>query len=88
MVNSWYSLAAVSSRTGIPVVIVRLEFNPDPRNPIETAVERRARALGLHYVDTRDAFAGIRSTDLWIYALNRHPNARANRISMSSSTTA
>jgi hypothetical protein len=73
-------LAGIRERTGTPIVIVRLEIDASEKLPIDLEVERRSRALGLFYLDTRDAFAGTRPSDFWIFELDPHPNARAHEI--------
>ena len=73
-------LAEMSAESGIPLVIVRLEF----MQPVESATDRRLRQeaerLGLLYVDTRSAFRDIDPHSLWIYELDPHPDARAHAL--------
>jgi len=73
-------LAQIRTRTGIPVAIVRLEFDPSPRQPIDWEAEARARSLGIPYFDTREAFAGRKPSDFWIFEFDPHPDARAHGI--------
>jgi hypothetical protein len=73
-------LARISSATGIPIVIVRLEYDASPKLPIDLEVAQTAASLGLHYLDTRDAFQGMRARDFWIYELDPHPDATAHGI--------
>jgi len=73
-------LARVGARFAMPIVVVRLEFDASERLPVDLELERRVRALGMHYLDTRDAFRGTRARDFWIYELDPHPNARAHEI--------
>jgi hypothetical protein len=73
-------LARVSERTGIPIVVVRLELDASEKLPIDLEVEQQTRALGIYYLDTRDAFRGTRPSDFWIYELDPHPNWRAHEI--------
>ncbi len=73
-------LGNLQAETGIPIVLVRLEFDAAERQAIDLEVEAQARALGLHYLDTRDAFQGTRPNQFWIYELDPHPNAKAHEI--------
>jgi hypothetical protein len=73
-------IAAISRRTGIPVVLVRLEIEPSDPPGEEEELAAASRALGIRYLDTRRAFRGTRPSDYWIYALDPHPNARAHEI--------
>jgi len=73
-------LASLSQTSGVPIVVVRLEYDGAPKLPVDLAVERAAAARGVPYLDTRDAFVGTRARDLWIYELDPHPNARAHEI--------
>jgi len=73
-------LAAIEQRTGIPIVVVRLEFESRPKSPYEIAIEAQSRQHGIPYLDTRDAFRGTRYRDLWLNALDAHPSARAHAI--------
>jgi hypothetical protein len=73
-------LGEVARATGVPFVVLRLELDSRQPPPFEREVERRVRAEGLHYVDTRAAFRGTRPTDYWIYELDPHPNAGAHAV--------
>ena len=73
-------LAELSETTGIPIAVVRLEFDASKRLAIDHEVEERVRALGMYYLDTRDAFRGTRASDFWIYELDPHPNRKAHEI--------
>jgi hypothetical protein len=73
-------LAQVSERTGIPIVVVRLELDASEELPIDLEVKQQTRALGMYYLDTRDAFRGTRPSDFWISELDPHPNWRAHEI--------
>jgi len=73
-------LARVRARTGIPVAVVRLEFDPSERTPLDREAEARARSLGIPYLDTRDAFEGRTPSDYWIFEFDPHPDARAHGI--------
>jgi len=73
-------LGEMSRTTGVPVVVVRLEYEARAPSPLERATEREIRAQGLYFVDTRDAFAGTNPRDFWIYELDPHPDARAHAI--------
>jgi hypothetical protein len=73
-------LAAIGRRVGVPVVLVRLEFDPSEKLPIALEAEDLARANGVYYLDTRDAFAGTHPSDFWIHELDPHPNREAHAI--------
>jgi hypothetical protein len=73
-------LGKIAERTGIPVVLVRLEFDASDRLPIDFEAEQLSRARGVHYLDTRDAFAGTHPRDFWIHELDPHPNRAAHEI--------
>jgi len=73
-------LAMIGKRAGVSVVLIRLEFNPSERLPIDFEVERISRANGVHHLDTRDAFVGTRPSDFWVNELDPHPNREAHEI--------
>jgi len=73
-------LSQVTKKTGIPVVIVRLETEAKKKHPIHLKMEKYIRVLGLYYLDTRNSFEGTRPGDFWIHELDMHPNWKANEI--------
>jgi hypothetical protein len=73
-------LAGIGRQTGIPIVVLRLEFEDTAPLPADLEVAARCRSLGLHYIDTRHAFRGTRASDYWIYELDPHPNWQAHEI--------
>lgn len=73
-------LAAIGERSGLPIVVVRLEIDAEREVAEEPPLAERCAELGLHYVDTRGAFRGRRARDLWIHGLDPHPNAEAHGI--------
>jgi hypothetical protein len=73
-------LARVGKSAGIPVLLVRLEFDASERLPIEIEAEELSRSHGVHYLDTRDAFEGTRPSDFWIHDFDPHPNRAAHEI--------
>jgi len=73
-------MAEVRERTGIPIALIRLEFEDTERLPIDFEVAEEARVHGIPYLDTRDAFRGTRASDFWIYALDPHPNWKAHEV--------
>lgn len=73
-------MAQVRERTGIPIALIRLEFEDAERLPIDFEVEEEARAHGIPYLDTRDAFRGTRASDFWIYELDPHPSWKAHEV--------
>ena len=73
-------LGELSRETGIPFVVVRVEFDARDPSVVEREVERRVRGEGMFYVDTRAAFEGTNPRDFWIYELDPHPNREAHAI--------
>jgi len=73
-------LGEISRETGIPIVVVRLEFDPKEPSPVERTLEQRVLAKGMFYVDTRSAFRDMNPSDFWIYELDPHPNRHAHAI--------
>lgn len=74
------TLVQVAETRGIPVVVAHLEIDPNRKTPALDSVGEQIRSAGLHFVDTRPAFEGLRQQDFWIYPLNPHPNAAAHDI--------
>ncbi len=72
-------LGRIRADTGIPIVLVWLEFESTRPAPT-VSPEARLRRHGLHYLDTRDAFRDTRPSDYWVNALDPHPNDRAHAI--------
>lgn len=73
-------LGEISRETGIPIAVVRIEFDPRRPTPVERTVQRRVEAAELFYVDTRHAFLGEDPRDFWLYELDPHPNREAHAI--------
>jgi hypothetical protein len=73
-------LARLGREKQIPVVLTLLEFEDRERLPIDAEVAAEARAHGVLYLDTRDAFRGTRASDFWIYELDPHPNGKAHEV--------
>ena len=73
-------LAEISRASGIPVVIVRLEFMNFAEPETDWRLRHEAERLGLHYVDTRNAFRDTDPRSLWISELDPHPDARAHAL--------
>jgi len=71
-------LAAISRQYGIPIVLFRIEYDAVEPSPVEREIERRVRAEGMYYVDSRSAFEGTDPRDSWIHELDPHPDARAH----------
>ncbi len=71
-------MGRMRANQGVPIALVRLEYDASPRNETDLEIERVAQMLGVKYFDTRDAFAGRRARDFWLYDLDPHPNARAH----------
>ncbi len=72
-------LSQLRANTGIPIVLVWLEFE-NTRPAAKVSPEARLRRHGLYYLDTRDAFRDTRPSDYWVNALDPHPNDRAHAI--------
>lgn len=73
-------LGELGRTSGVPLVAVRLRFDPAGSPPAGLQLERRLREQGLFVVDTLPAFAGTRPSDFWIYELDPHPDRRAQAI--------
>ena len=73
-------LASISQEHRIPVVLFRIAFDPVEPMPVEREIERRVRAAGMYYVDSRSAFEGMDPRDSWVHEFDPHPNARAHAL--------
>jgi hypothetical protein len=73
-------LARVRDDSGVPVALVRLEFEDGPATALDLAVKEAARRQGIPYLDTRAAFGGTRPSEFWIHPLDPHPNWRAHEV--------
>jgi hypothetical protein len=73
-------LGETSRETGIPFVVVRVEYDARDPSAVEREIEQRVRDEGMLYVDTRAAFQGTNPRDFWIYELDPHPNRKAHAI--------
>jgi hypothetical protein len=73
-------LARIGRKQQIPIVLILLEFEDRERLLIDAQVAGEARAHGIPYLHTRDAFRGTRASDFWIYELDPHPNWKAHAI--------
>lgn len=73
-------LARIGREKQIPIALVLLEFEDRERLPIDEEVAAEARAHGIFYLDTRDAFRGTRASDFWLYELDPHPNWKAHEV--------
>ncbi len=73
-------LARIGREQQIPIALILLEFEDRERLPIDAEVAAEARAHGIPYLDTRDAFRGTHASDYWIYELDPHPNAKAHEV--------
>jgi hypothetical protein len=73
-------LAAIGEREKVPIVLARLDIEQTEESDVDRDVRERSRALGMHYLDTREAFRARRARDFWIYELDPHPNAEAHQI--------
>jgi hypothetical protein len=71
-------LGEISRERGLPVVVVRLEYDPRSPTALERALEARVLEEGMFYLDTRAAFRGTRPQEFWIHELDPHPNRRAH----------
>jgi hypothetical protein len=73
-------LARLGRGRRLPIVLVHLEFEDRARLALDERVAAEARAQGIPYLDTRDAFRSTRARDFWIYELDPHPNAKAHAV--------
>jgi lysophospholipase L1-like esterase len=72
-------IATISKEKNIPVVVVYLSYQS--ATPINQWVERIVLAQGLHFVDVSSSFPeDIKTSDYKIYAIDNHPNDKANKI--------
>jgi hypothetical protein len=71
-------LGELSRALQLPLVVVRLEYDPAPPTALERTLEARVLREGMLYLDTRSAFRGERPQDFWIHELDPHPNQRAH----------
>jgi hypothetical protein len=74
------ALGRISRRRGIPIVLVRLEFDAQRETTGEQSVIEAILRAGLYFLDTRSRFEGGRAQDLWIHPLDPHPNAEAHAV--------
>ena len=63
----------------VPVVIAFLKHN-DLDFDYAQSIGTIARSHDLHFLDTQPAFEGLNPRSLFIYPIDGHPNAKANRI--------
>jgi len=73
-------LGEISRERGLPVVVVRLEYDPRSPSALERWLEARVLEEGMFYLDTRAAFRGTRPQEFWIHELDPHPNRRAHAL--------
>ena len=78
--NVLQALGALQQDSGIPIVIIYLDFNWLGNLSDLGLIREAAEHQGLHWIDTRKAFADKNSAQLWINRLDPHPNAEAHRI--------
>ena len=73
-------LGELGRKQGLPIVVVRLEYDPRPPSALERALEARVQSEGMLYLDTRAAFHGAPPRQFWIHELDPHPNRRAHAV--------
>jgi hypothetical protein len=73
-------LHEISEKAGVPIVLVRLEYDGSTDLPSDAAIQEEARQLGIRFFDTRTGFIGTRPRSFWIHGLDPHPNAAAHAI--------
>jgi hypothetical protein len=71
---------ALSREVGVPVVMVRLEFDPRAPTAMEQQLEPCRLARRSYHVDTRRWFEGRNPRDFWVFEFDPHPNARAHAV--------
>ncbi|MBX7166102.1 MAG: hypothetical protein K1X74_07110 [Pirellulales bacterium] len=79
------SIAALAAQRDCPVALVLYPLLIDlesgyPLTPIHELVGRMAREAGLPTLDLLDVFRGRRTSDLWVYATDHHPNSQAHAL--------
>jgi len=72
-------LRAISKKHDIPVCIVMLDHSLKDREESMKVLSLGSR-LGLHTVHTGAAFKNTKLSDLVIFSIDHHPNAKANKI--------
>jgi len=71
-------IGTISKEKNIPVVVAYLsKENPVPRTQL---VKRLVTEKGLHFIDVTTSFHGANVSDYRIYAIDFHPNGKANKI--------
>jgi hypothetical protein len=80
-------LGRLSRRADVPIVVIRLEFDANRAGAGEMEVVREVRAAGLYFFDTREHFADVEPTQLWIHELDPHPNEEAHLMFADAVTT-
>jgi hypothetical protein len=71
-------IGTISKEKNIPVVVAYLSNeNPAPRTQL---VKRIVTEKGLHFIDATTSFHGTNISDYRIYAIDSHPNGKANKI--------
>ncbi len=73
-------LGELARARALPIVLMRLEVDAIAPTPRERRLERRARAEGLRYFDTRWAFRGQDHRSYRIFELDPHWNGDAHAI--------
>jgi hypothetical protein len=71
-------IETISKEKNIPVVVAYLSNeNPAPRTQL---AKRIVTEKGLHFIDVTTSFHGTNVSDYKIYAIDSHPNEKANKI--------
>ncbi len=81
MSNMFSLITAIGRENDIPIVVVFLSHRHGEKRSRHAAELREiVRAHGLLFVDTTPAFEGTDFDDYTIYAIDKHPNGKANQV--------
>jgi len=70
-------IATISKEKNIPVVVAYLSYRQAPRTQL---IKRIVTEKGFHFIDVTPSFHGTNVLDYRIYAIDSHPNGKANKI--------
>jgi hypothetical protein len=70
-------IGTISKEKNIPVVVAYLSYRQTPRTQL---VKRIVTEKGFHFIDVTTSFHGTNVSDYRIYAIDSHPNGKANKI--------
>lgn len=77
--NIFLRLREISKTRSIPICIVILQSNVRHEKKCEEIMVLASK-FGLYAVNTTPAFRGTKKSEFYIYKIDKHPNAKANKI--------